>query len=174
MAELKRLISSHRGYKEHLTKLLQNVTEILNGAQPLSADNTALQDLHEQLEQKEELISSLDARILKATTDDSEIEVEVLQAEEINSTISIAKAKIAQRLTPTTSTSTITPSWRTDTHTLPAPMPVHDHFTRLPKLDLPQFTGNPLHWQSFWDCFEAAVHSNPPLSAVPFNLDPSL
>ena len=37
--------------------------------------------------------------------------------------------------------------------------------TCLPKLDLPQFTGNPLHWSSFWDCFEAAVHSNPSLSA---------
>lgn len=27
-------------------------------------------------------------------------------------------------------------------------------------MDLPQFTGNPLFWQSFWDCFDAAVHSN--------------
>ena len=58
-------------------KLLQNVFEILNGAQPLSKGNTApLKDLHKQLERKQELISSLDARILEATTDDSEIEVE--------------------------------------------------------------------------------------------------
>ena len=167
MAELKRLLSSRRGYRAHLTKLLQAVTEILNGAQPLSEANTAaLKDLHEQLERKKELISSLDARILEATTEDSEIEAEVLQAEEVSSSISTAKAKIAQRLTPTSSASAATPPRRTDAHTLPASLPVHEHFTRLPKLDLPQFTGNPLHWQSFWDCFEAAVHTNASLSEV--------
>jgi len=31
---------------------------------------------------------------------------------------------------------------------------------------LPQFTGNPLLWQFFWDCFEAAVHSNESLNGV--------
>ena len=45
-------------------------------------------------------------------------------------------------------------------------MPVHEHTTRLPKLDLPHFTGNPLHWQSFWDCFEAAVDNNTSLTGV--------
>ena len=42
----------------------------------------------------------------------------------------------------------------------------HDKVTRLPQLDLPQFTGNSLFWQSFWDCFEAAVHSNRSLTGV--------
>ena len=32
--------------------------------------------------------------------------------------------------------------------------------TRLTKLSIPLFSGNPLQWQSFWDCFEAAVHGN--------------
>ena len=34
---------------------------------------------------------------------------------------------------------------------------------RLPKLN---FSGEFLQWQSFWDCFEAAVHSNPCLTGV--------
>ena len=38
--------------------------------------------------------------------------------------------------------------------------------TRLPKLSIPNFSGNTLQWQSFWDCFEAAVHSNPSLTGV--------
>ena len=110
-----------------------------------------LKDLHEQLEPilKQELISSLDPKILKAIFDDSEIEVEILQAEEVNSAISTAKMKIPQCLTFTTSASAATLPQRTDAHTLPVPMLVHEHFTRLPKLDLPQFAGNPLHWQSF-------------------------
>ena len=38
--------------------------------------------------------------------------------------------------------------------------------TRLPKLNIPVFTGDPLQWQSFWDCFEAAVHNNSSLTNV--------
>ena len=38
--------------------------------------------------------------------------------------------------------------------------------TRLPKLNLPTFSGDPLLWQSFWDCFEAAVHNNSSLTDV--------
>ena len=29
----------------------------------------------------------------------------------------------------------------------------------LPKLTLPVFSGDPLNWQTFWDSFNAAVHS---------------
>ena len=38
--------------------------------------------------------------------------------------------------------------------------------TRLPKLNLPQFSGDPLAWQTFWDSFEAAIHLNPNLTGV--------
>ena len=38
--------------------------------------------------------------------------------------------------------------------------------TCLPKLKILVFNGEPLDWQPFWDCFEAAIHANPSLSAV--------
>ena len=38
--------------------------------------------------------------------------------------------------------------------------------TRLPKLTLPTFSGNPLSWKTFWDSFSAAVHSNNSLTGV--------
>ncbi|XP_065918799.1 uncharacterized protein [Dysidea avara] len=37
-------------------------------------------------------------------------------------------------------------------------------FSRLPKLTLPTFNGNPLQWQPFWDSFTAGVDSNPNLT----------
>ena len=37
---------------------------------------------------------------------------------------------------------------------------------KLPKLVLPQFTGNRLKFQEFWDMFDSSVHSNPDLSKV--------
>ena len=38
--------------------------------------------------------------------------------------------------------------------------------SRLPKLTLPIFTGDPLSWQIFWDSFSAAVDSSPTLGAI--------
>lgn len=38
--------------------------------------------------------------------------------------------------------------------------------SRLPKLILPTFYGNPLAWLTFWDSFQAAIHLNPNLSGV--------
>jgi len=42
----------------------------------------------------------------------------------------------------------------------------HNNSSRLPKLNLPTFSGNPLRWFTFWDSFEAAVHSNTSLGGV--------
>ena len=42
----------------------------------------------------------------------------------------------------------------------------HQTYTRLPKLPLPTFDGNPLEWQAFWDSFIAAVDLNPGLTPV--------
>lgn len=38
--------------------------------------------------------------------------------------------------------------------------------SRLSKLALPTFDGNPLNWQSFWDSYRTAVHDNPYLSNI--------
>lgn len=39
-------------------------------------------------------------------------------------------------------------------------------YHRLPKLDLPVFEGDVLEWQSFWDSYESAIHTNQSLSDV--------
>lgn len=46
------------------------------------------------------------------------------------------------------------------------PIPTTNHISRLPKLNLPSFSGNPLHWLTFWDSFDVAVNSNPNLEGV--------
>ena len=39
-------------------------------------------------------------------------------------------------------------------------------YHRLPKLDLPVFTGNALDWQAFWDSYDSAIHGNISLTDV--------
>ena len=131
--------------------MLASVDELLAQPQPLSKDNIAtLRDLHKQLQRKHELITPLDANILEAITEDDAVETEVLQAEETNTSISTAKAKISHHLSSiaarNTATAPRTPA--TDHHV--------DHkarVTRLPKLELSQFSGNPLTWQHFLGLF---------------------
>ena len=38
--------------------------------------------------------------------------------------------------------------------------------SRLPKLTLPIYTGDPLSWQTFWDSFSAVVDTSPTLGAI--------
>ena len=42
----------------------------------------------------------------------------------------------------------------------------YHNYSRLPKLVLPTFSGEPLQWQMFWDSFAAAVDSNPHLTGI--------
>ena len=164
MVELKRAQCSQQGYRMYLKRILASADEILANPSPLSEESIAtLRDLHDQIQRKHDLITPLDARILKATVEDEAIESEVLQAEETNIAISTAKAKISHRLSSIPTRATTTPFH-------PTSIPTTDHHegrvTRLPKLELPQFCGNPLTWQSFWDCFEASIHTNDNLTAV--------
>ena len=44
--------------------------------------------------------------------------------------------------------------------------PVANFYHKLPKLDLPTFSGDILTWQTFWESFETTVHLNPALTNV--------
>ena len=164
MVGIKLALCSCRGYRIHLKKILASADELLAKPPPLSEDNIAtLRDLHEQLQCKHELITPLEAKILEATVEDKAIETEVLQAEETNTPIPTAKAKISHRLSSISERDTATPpvAPTSDSHV--------DHesrATQLSKLELPHFNGNPLTWQSFWDCFEASIHTKNNLTGV--------
>ncbi|XP_071179213.1 uncharacterized protein [Mytilus edulis] len=40
------------------------------------------------------------------------------------------------------------------------------NYHRLPKLDLPNFNGDILKWQTFWYCFESSIHYNDTLTPI--------
>ena len=55
----------------------------------------------------------------------------------------------------------------TDTHTHDStPSSIYHNASRLPKLTLSTFNGDPLQWETFWDSFDAAVNSSTGLSNV--------
>ena len=153
-------------------------------------------DLRDQLKRKDELIFALDAKIIEHITDEEELVSDVCEAEDIKESISTGIAHITQIIATlsaevtsisaphdsvipsTVATHSIVeppsasvlspPSTETDTPKVtPDPVSVVGHdFTRLPKLSIPTFAGDTLQWQSFWDCFEAAVHNNRVITGV--------
>lgn len=44
--------------------------------------------------------------------------------------------------------------------------PTHYHHARLPRLDIPKFSGSPAEWLSFRDLFSSLIIANPTLSPV--------
>ena len=45
-------------------------------------------------------------------------------------------------------------------------VPPKNDGVRLPKIEIPKFKGDPLHWTSFKDTFTATIHDNPKLSDI--------
>jgi len=96
-------------------------------------------------------------------TEVRDIEKDVLDSLEIHDTIIekitrlkrfLEKANTAVSTTVTSATPAISDATRTATASY------------LPKLDLPRYLGDPLGWQTFWDSFKDAVHSNSHLTGV--------
>ncbi|VDI51319.1 Hypothetical predicted protein [Mytilus galloprovincialis] len=46
------------------------------------------------------------------------------------------------------------------------PTTATNFYHKLPKLDLPNFTGDILTWQTFWESFETTIHHNPSLTNI--------
>ena len=162
---------------------------------PPSSTQLRLTDLRDQLRRKSDILIDLDQKISVLIGSEEDLEREVIEAEDHCSLISTHVARVTRLLEVCTavepSTVQTPPQHVTDdTHSdagfeqssqVEEPPTTSDdsppivrtrdssriqEITRLPKLNIPLFSGNVLEWQSFWDCFETAVHNNPALSGV--------
>ena len=187
MEELKHHITSRRAYRNHLKKLVSKVTEItelFDSNSSSKPDSTTLTDLREQLVRKQTILTELDNKISALITDEDELEREIIESEDYCSLMATNIARIARLLEacrisepsvdrppPPVSTESRDPIDSRATsgdsrRDLAAVHPKPQDITRLPKLTIPVFSGDILNWQSFWDCFETAVHDNTALSGV--------
>ena len=183
----------YRNHLRRLIARVTELDEQHNAAPTTPLDATTLTDLREQLQRKRDILLDLDQKISVLIASEEDLEREVSDAEEHHSLISTNIARINRLLevgteverptVPTTprhhdeDTHSDDGSHRSlhteDTPVIPVDPPLTERVsdtsrsrlevTRLPKLTIPTFSGNVLEWQSFWDCFETAVHNNPGL-----------
>ena len=233
MEEVQRLQTSCRGYRAHTTKLLTGIAELTSEAS--DASNEELTLTIERLERKQTILEDLDARIAPLIINETDLEAEIIEAEDTRTKILTGLVRLRLKLSSHTRAASTEPVPRNPDsappsvaripHTHPEPT-VHSETTvgsistthttvssitshtphisvdlhhiteadvhgpiysvagvtptterttltsssystsRLPKLSIPTFTGDPLNWQSFWDCFDSAVNSNPTLLNV--------
>ena len=205
MEEAQGTQASRRGHRvrAHLTKLVKRIDEIMANENSNDMDMATLQSTAEQLEKKKAILQEIDTKIVAQIEVPEELEKEIVDSEEIKSSIlekiwQIRKFfELKQAIPPQQSTQT-SPSTSfsfttislvenqqqaspsnleppqvspqnlpsqeipTQTPTLQAntspaiiqPSPSFSSHTRqntsrLPKLSLPTFNGNPLQWQTF-------------------------
>jgi len=92
--------SSRKGYRSHLTKLIATADELMNtNTDKVSEETkiktaTSLDSLIHQLSRKEKLLADLDAKILPLIDDESELETEVFETEEIQCKIAETVGKL--------------------------------------------------------------------------------
>ena len=101
MEELRRHVSSRRGYRAHLKKLIAKVTELnehYNTDPNTTLDVTTLTDLRNQLQRKNDILVDLEEKISVLIQSEEDLEREVIEAEEHHSLISTNVAQITQLL----------------------------------------------------------------------------
>ena len=176
---------SRTAHRSHLTRTYRKIDDLLTSGRSLSDTQIAtLTSSLEQLTQKRETLQQLDTEIAGAIETPEDLEAEILEAEETQELllhkISQIKRMIELTSAPTDWTSLsaeateFVPAVFSATHSTtsrpsveePATRKDHPVTSRLPKLSLPNFAGHPLTWHTFWDSFNATVHSNPVLDQV--------
>ena len=179
MERLQRAKGSRKAYRSHLTRIYRKMDDILEVDAPKTdLQVSTLTSVLEQLNQKKTQISQLDAQIAESIETSEELETEILQTEEVQSgRITRLRQFFEQRSRTSTAPLDVhaaeftssSPATSTETLTRMLPTPPaarREPVSRLPKLSLPNFSGNPLAWQSFRDSFDAAVHNNPSLDGI--------
>ena len=160
--------ASRKAYRSHLTRIYHKIQEMDLTQPATEAFASQVSSYLDQLQRKAECIRQLDAKIASELSDPADLEQDVFEAEGIQDTI-IEKSTPLKRYLEANRTRNAKHTTTTGTpdSTAPRTETATGHSSsRLPKLSLPTFSGNPLNWPTFWDSFEAAVHKNPHLTGI--------
>ena len=160
MAELAQLKRARAGHKATATKWAAEVDTLVTaveGGAPL--DKVRLAQLKRGFQDQLKAIGKLNDDIVALLGDETEVVEEISSTEDFKLTIHGAMYKIEQlEGAPPTRRSPPPPASLAPTRT--------SHRAKLPKLTLQHFYGDPTKWYSFWELYEATVHSNEELSDV--------
>ncbi|XP_037521503.1 uncharacterized protein LOC119398758 [Rhipicephalus sanguineus] len=172
MANPDQLRKKRGALRAGVTRALTLLTDLLQQPDP---DASQISGHMDYLKDKETALSHLDDVILE-TTDEENLDQEVGTAQEYNEKIlyAVSRAKFwlqeRERNAGTQARATEPgPSYIGSPNSGDAAGQVREHRQRsvqLPKLQIPTFDGSLRGWQSFWDHFDATIHTNAELPRI--------
>ena len=171
---LQKLISTRQGHRRIISMQLEKINNDLS-----RSEKTALIDI---IQERADFIQNLNEKIVNHP-EVEDLETELVESDEYSIELRLKIRKLKDDITQSSETDggsvihdsqNVNSSARTvpgenvsqsSVQTVGLPSD-NSSFHRLPKLSLPTFGGDVAQWQSFWDSYEAAVHSNQTLSDV--------
>ncbi|XP_061168132.1 uncharacterized protein LOC133177057 [Saccostrea echinata] len=179
---ISKLRAVRAGQRSAVTRLLKRLDEE-------NTDSEDIETILDTLTEKQEVLRDLDEKILTETAEE-ETEKEILETDEYNLNLNSKMRKFKKQLlvqksslnaTATSyshhnensqfgengqSSHNFSENSRAISFHSNSNSSNSSNFHKLPKLNLPIFEGNVLEWQSFWDSFDSAIHSNNTLTEV--------
>ena len=122
------------------------------------SDVMRLSQLSKSLQEKLDVLKTLDSEILDLVEDEA-VEEEIEQADTFKEGIYATIIRIDKYCAPPNTSATPTAIEPRDT-TESTPR------VRLPKLTIKPFNGDLTAWTAFWDSYESSIHNNPSLSDI--------
>ena len=165
------------GHRSALTRLVKRFED---GKTNEELDKDELSTVLDLILEKQKLLSDLNSQIINELSEE-ELEAEIIESDEYSLTLEMKIRKMRRFVEPSVRTSYSAPAVnasmlnplaesfnvnRNQTssfnsqHMYDPTSSNSSQFHKLPKLELKKFDGNILNWQSFWDSYETAVHSN--------------
>ena len=147
-----------RGNRAFVTKVIQTANDAIDKFGGTQTEKDALEGCKITLIDKKESIRKLDEAILNEIEHEEKIMEDIFPAGEVGESINKMLVKIDNVLMEA---SNVTSPGGLGTTMPSVSQPMHPSSARakLPKLSLKKFSGNPTDWQSFYDCYKAAVHT---------------
>ena len=143
-----RIRGAHRAY---VSKLLKRVPEVAPD------DEEQIELLRISLKGKRSVLEDLDKSILELV-EEGNIDKEIEESEGIKDEIHLNLLKLDSLLKELKTPSQ--PSEPSPVSTSSQATGSTSHSTKLPKLVLKKFSGDPKTWKEWWDSFKVAVHEN--------------
>jgi len=164
MTDLKRKVRVHAGHKGYVTKTITGASALISSGD--QADLKKLKSLQSILCDKLAEIKGLDCEIADETKEES-IDQEVADSCKFTSSVyeCIADIEAVCSAREKSWKETQPPGAGSIPSQLVTPA-IGSAPTKLPKLELKKFYGNPVEWVPFWDSFNSAVHQNSSISNV--------
>ncbi|XP_068236971.1 uncharacterized protein [Palaemon carinicauda] len=141
MSEKEALVRSRGGYKGVITKWVNKIDSAI-----VAGNVNTLSSIKDLIMKQVKTVHDLNEKILALTTEEDRMK-EVEEQAEYEVVIGEHWYKLSNAITAISGSSSAG-----------NPTPTHETNVRLPKLDLPHFTGDVLEWTSFWELYNVSVH----------------